>query len=212
MHHGRRPAKGQHRLIQVGQGQVHGKQAKFLVVQLRQRHAPMGQPPPQPLAQHRHRHWRRQSQGGFLHKEQSIAEIHRVEEGGGFQPLRLGEVIAAIVHQYKLTWLHRRCAEAPHQAVGGLAGHGAFIGPGHEHGLMARGIHHQSGSQLQVFWTAYPAAGVEGMGSHWQAGAVDKTQPGCRAAPEDHAGLLALLEPMSLEFVFIKQAIVTAER
>ena len=109
MHHRRGPAKAQHRLVEIRQGQVHRKQTVLLVLHLQNIDTAVSQSPQQSVLEHGIRDGWRQRQRRFLHEEHPFTDIHRIEEGGrAAAALRLTEVVAAIVHQHELAGIHRR--------------------------------------------------------------------------------------------------------
>ena len=195
MHHARRPAEAHHRLVEVGQGGIHRKQAEFLVLDRLHPHTAMGKAGQQALAQHWEGHGGGEGQGGFLDKEATIAQVHGIKKGGGLAAFLLAEVIAAVVHEYELPRPNRRGAEAADDAVGGLAGYGPILPPVHKDALVAAGIQHQPGPVLLAC----------GGGDHES---LILLLPGGRLAllPANSGGGAAV-QPMGLQGRFVEEAV-----
>ncbi len=84
MHHARRTTESQHRLIAIWQRQVHREEAELLMDHFSDLYAAKIQALLEPLLEHVVGNTWCQGEGGFLHEEHPIAQIHRIQKRGWF--------------------------------------------------------------------------------------------------------------------------------
>ena len=102
MDHAGRAAEAQHRLVEIGQRQVHGKQAALDVVNLLQFDAVIGEAPVEPPFQDVEGHGRRVGQRGLLGEVDAVPQIHGVEKCRRRGAFGRREVVGAVVHEHQL--------------------------------------------------------------------------------------------------------------
>jgi hypothetical protein len=148
MHKAGRTAEGEELLIQPRQRHVHGEEAELFVLDLLNPDTPQSETAVQAIAEDVVGNRRGQSQGCLLDKKDPLTQIHRVEERGrSAAPLRLTEVITAVIHQDELPWLNGRFGEAADDSIGRLTGDWPLVGPLNKGRVMSTGINNQTGLQ-----------------------------------------------------------------
>jgi len=198
MHHARRAAVGQHRLVAGRQRQVHGKEAVFLMLDCRHGDPPVRQPAVEPVAQEVEGDGRTGSQRRLFHEVAALAQIHCIEKGGRQRQLIVAQMAGAIVHEHELIRVHRRGGELTHQAVGHLLGDRSLRRALHQRRPIPAGVDHDA------------RADRCGGGRH-RGGSGGVGDAGGRALPPGHVPAGAALQQMRLEPRIVEQPILAAQ-